>query len=98
MDKTTDSTHGPLYDTEQRVTLTDRARLTVSGVTEVLKFDDTTAAFETTKGRLTIRGEELRVESMDVEAGNVALKGRVNALGYSGDGSEKSGMLGKLFR
>ena len=85
-------------DTEQTLTLVNRRRLTISGVTEVLRFDDTSAAFQTVKGRLAVRGENLRVEAMDVEAGNVILKGTVSALGYAGDGTEKSGVFGKLFR
>ena len=85
-------------DEEQTLTLVGRRRLTISGVTEVLRFDDTSAAFQTVKGRLAVRGENLRVETMDVEAGNVILKGTVSALGYTGDGTEKSGVFGKLFR
>lgn len=83
---------------EHHLTLSGRKRLTLSGVTEVLRFEDTVALFDTTDGRLTIRGENLRVESMDVEAGNVILKGTICALGYAGDSDKKSGIFGKLFR
>lgn len=89
---------GELAETEQTVTLTDRRRLSVSGITEVLRFDDTAAVFDTVRGRLTVKGENLRVETLDVDAGNVILKGTVMALGYSGTNGERSGALGKLFR
>jgi len=85
-------------ETEQTLTLVNRRRLTITGITEVLRFDDTAAAFDTIKRRLVIRGENLRVETMDVEAGTVILNGTVSALGYVGDGSEKTGVFGKLFR
>lgn len=94
-DKHFDHTQG---NREHHLTLSDRKRLTLSGVTEVLRFEDTVALFDTTDGRLTIRGENLRVESMDVEAGNVILKGVVCALGYAGDSDRKNGIFGKLFR
>lgn len=85
-------------ETEQQLSLINRKRLAISGITEVLRFDDTAAMFDTVCGRLAVRGENLRVESMDVETGNVILKGTICALGYTGDGNEKSGVLGKLFR
>ncbi len=87
-----------LAETQQIVTLTDRRRLSVSGITEVIRFDDTTAAFDTVQGRLTVRGENLRVERLDVDAGNLILKGTISALGYTGNNAEKSGVFGKIFR
>lgn len=83
---------------EQTLTLLDRRRLSVSGITDVLRFDDTTAIFDTVRGRLTVRGDSLRVDVMDVEAGNVILNGTVVALGFSDDGKDSSGVLHKLFR
>ena len=83
---------------EQTLVLKNRQQLTLSGITDVKRFDDTSAMFDTVCGRLCVRGENLRVEVMDVEAGNVILKGTVHALGYVGDGTEKSGVFGKLFR
>lgn len=97
MDYNSNATN-PQEEREQTLTLVNRRRFTVSGVTEVLRFDDTAAAFDTVKGRLVVRGEGLRVETMDVEAGNVTLNGTVSALGFTGDGSEKGGVFGKLFR
>lgn len=89
---------GELAEIEQQVTLTDRRRLSVSGITEVLRFDDTAATFDTVRGRLTVKGENLRVEALDVDAGNLILKGTISALGYTGNSAEKSGVFGKLFR
>lgn len=83
---------------EQIVTLTDRRRLSVSGITEVIRFDDTVAVFDTVRGRLSVKGENLRVETLDVDAGNVILNGTVSVLGYAGNTAEKSGVFGKLFQ
>lgn len=83
---------------EQTLTLLDRRRLTVTGITDVLRFDDTTAVFDTVRGRLTVRGENLRVDVMDVETGNVTLNGTVAALGFSSEGGDGAGVLRKLFR
>ena len=83
---------------DQTLTLKNRRQLTLSGITDVKRFDETGAVFDTVCGRLCVKGENLRVEVMDVEAGNVTLKGTVHALGYLGDGGEKAGVFGKLFR
>lgn len=89
---------GNTVQEEQKLILSDRNQLAVSGVTDVLRFDETTAVFDTVRGRLTVKGENLRVEIMDVEAGNVTLKGTVSALVYAGDSAEKSGFFSKLAR
>lgn len=83
---------------EQTLMLKNRRQLSLSGITDVKRFDEAGAVFDTTCGRLCVKGENLRVEAMDVEAGNVVLKGTVHALGYVGDGGEKSGVFSKLFR
>ena len=89
---------GEPTEREQTLTLKNRRQLTLSGITDVKRFDDTGAVFDTVCGQLCVKGENLRVDVMDVEAGNVILKGTVHALGYVGDGAEKSGVFGKLFR
>ena len=89
---------GNTVQEEQKLILSDRKQLAVSGVTDVLRFDETTAVFDTVRGRLTVKGENLRVEIMDVEAGNVTLKGTIGALVYAGDSAKKSGFFSKLAR
>ncbi len=83
---------------EQKLILSDRKHLSISGVNDVLRFDETTASFQTSLGKLTIKGENLRMETMDVESGNVILKGKISALAYMGDSPEKSGFFNKITR
>lgn len=61
----------------------DRSRLTVTGVRRVLHCSADSAAVETNKGTLNIAGVELSVTALDLDAGEVKLAGRFDALEYT---------------
>ena len=46
-----------------KLTLTERKTLTLTGVTDVISFDENTVLLTTTLGRLEIQGESLRQTS-----------------------------------
>ena len=62
------------------VSLTDRSTLTVTGVSEVVSFEDTAAELTTDGGSLWVHGEGLRLK--DLEGGRLVLTGQVSALIY----------------
>lgn len=64
------------------LTLESRSRLSVTGVTEVVSFDDTAVVLETTQGTLTVQGENLQLKTLTTEGGRVAVEGSVSALDY----------------
>lgn len=65
-----------------KVTLSDRKKLTVTGVDEVVSFDDTTVQMETSLGSLTVYGQQLRLKNLSPEAGQLELIGEVEAMVY----------------
>ncbi len=79
------------------ITLRDRTQLQISGVLEVISFDETGVALRTSRGTMTVDGENLHVSTLDIDRGEVILDGTVNAISYTGDGSEKTGFLARLF-
>ncbi|MBQ8397110.1 MAG: sporulation protein YabP [Clostridia bacterium] len=79
------------------ITLRDRAQLQISGVCEVISFDDASVVLRTTRGAMTVEGENLHVSTLDIDRGEVILDGTVNGIYYTGDGSEKSGFFARLF-
>lgn len=79
-----------------KLTLDSRKRLTISGVTEVVSFDDTTVLLKTTQGTLMIHGDHLSLRTLTLENGQVAVDGTVNALHYEAAG-EQGGFLRRLF-
>lgn len=73
--------------------LTERQSLTVSGVTEVLNFDETAVRLQTTLGLLWVYGQQLRLKHLDPEGGVLTLTGTVGALVYE---QKKGGRLSRL--
>ena len=65
------------------VTLTERADVAVTGVIEVLSFDESSVLLRTAVGDLALEGTGLRVHTLDVEGGRLAVSGEVQALYYS---------------
>lgn len=81
-----------------RVTLDDRSALAVSGVVEVERFDENEIVMSTSRGTLVVRGEELHIEKLSLDGGDLKVEGSVDALVYEddGDGRER-GLLARLF-
>ncbi len=65
-----------------KLTLTERNTLTMTGVTEVVSFDDTAVVLHTTLGTLVVQGRDLQLKTLSQEGGQVAVEGTVSALSY----------------
>ena len=75
-----------------------RKRLELSGVLDVLRFDEGEAEFSTTLGDLAIDGRGLRIEAFDTERGAVLLTGEVEAMTYlSPEDAPTKKKSGRLF-
>ena len=80
----------------QNLILESRKRLSVSGVEEVDGFDETYVSVRTSLGTLSVRGHDLRVESLSVETGELLITGEIGELLYE-ETSVRSGWLKRLF-
>ena len=79
-----------------QVTLAEREKLTVTGVEEVLRFDENEVELRTSRGRLLVRGEDLHVGRLAIESGELGVDGAVTELVYA-DEPERAGFFGRLF-
>ena len=89
-----------LNNVVQNLILENRNKLNVSGVKDVLSFDDELVAMETELGLLTIKGDNLRINKLSIDTGDVTVEGEIYNLGYS-DHSKKSqetGIFSKIFK
>ena len=85
----------------QNLILENREKLSISGVLDVLSFDDQIVILETELGLLTVKGENLRINKLSLDTAEVIIDGEVYNLGYSEkDLAKKSGggLLNKIFR
>ena len=62
--------------------LTERKSLSVTGVTEVVRFDEDAVVLQTDMGTLTVQGEQLQLKELSVEGGRVTVEGTISALSY----------------
>lgn len=65
-----------------KLVLTERKQLTMSGVTEVLGFEESGVLLQTALGSLMVHGQELKLKTLSPEGGQVVIEGSVSALVY----------------
>ncbi len=71
------------------VLLENRSRLVLTGVSEIKSFREGAAEFDTRLGLLQITGEEMHMERLDLEEGEVELKGNFISLYYPEENKER---------
>ena len=80
-----------------KLTLSDRKSLTMTGVTEVMSFDEQSVVLQTGLGTLTVHGQDLQLKNLSLDGGQVAVEGQIAALIYQ-EPRPARGWLGRLFR
>jgi len=79
-----------------RLMLDERRQLTVTGVAEVVSFDENAVVLTTDMGTLVIQGKELQLKTLSVEGGQVAVEGTVASMSYE-EPRQAGSMLRRLF-
>ena len=83
----------------QNLVLENREKLSISGVLDVLSFDDQVVIVETELGLLNVKGENLRINKLSLDTSEVIVEGDIYSLFYSEKSSEKkSSIIGKIFK
>jgi len=82
-------------DQKHTLALSARTHTELSGVTEVLSFDEVCVMLSTVCGELAVEGEGLRVGTLDMARGIVVIDGKVNGLYYTDQrDTRKKGFFG----
>ena len=84
------------FQLPHKLVLSNRKDLTVTGVTEVISFDESAAVLRTEQGTLLVHGNALQLKTLSTDGGQVAVEGNVSALIYEETGS-KGGWKRRLF-
>ena len=89
-----------IEDNKGNLILENRKRLTLSGVLEVISFDEEKILLNSKLGALTIKGNELKMNKLDVQNGDVMINGEIYYVVYSAKEvkKQKESILGKLFK
>lgn len=84
----------------QNLILENRGKLSVSGVNDVLSFDDQVVMVDTELGLLTVKGENIRINKLSLDTSEVIVEGEVSSLTYSQNKQDKNSgtLLSKIFK
>lgn len=77
-----------------------REHISITGVTDVLSFDEDSIIADTEMGLLVLKGANLHVSKLNLDDGEVIVDGQIDSLEYN-DGQlmkGKSSFLSKLFK
>lgn len=78
-----------------KLTLQQRESLNMTGVTEVVSFDDSAIILKTHMGELCVQGDGLLLKTLSLEGGQVAVTGHITSLVY--EEPRPAGRLRRLF-
>lgn len=79
-----------------KLTLNERSNLTMTGVSEVVSFDDTTVILHTSLGTLVVQGQGLQLKQLSLDGGQVAVDGTISSLLYEQQ-RQNGGWMHRLF-
>lgn len=80
-----------------KLTLSERGSLTITGVTEVVSFDELSVVLHTALGNLVIQGSRLQLKNLSLDGGQVSVEGKVDAMIYE-EPRQSGGWLHRLLR
>ncbi|MBQ9070437.1 MAG: YabP/YqfC family sporulation protein [Clostridia bacterium] len=69
----------------------------MSGVNDIRGFDDGYILLDTTSGRITVEGSDLKIESLSKDGGNILVKGGVTGVFSSVIKEGRKGIIKRLF-
>ncbi|MDO5549673.1 MAG: sporulation protein YabP [Lachnospiraceae bacterium] len=84
-----------------RVMMEDRGKMSITGIVDVVSFDENQVVLDTDKGLLTIKGKDLCVSRLTLDKGEVDVDGQADSLVYSSNEAlRKTGesLLSRLFK
>lgn len=76
--------------------LTGRSFLALTGINEVISFDESLVSLDSQGTILSISGQGLSIVKLSLESGELSVSGRIDAIIYTDD-EPKKGFLAKLF-
>ncbi len=85
---------------KQNIFIENREKITVSGVIDVESFDDENVILDTELGVLIIKGQELHINKLSIENGELIIEGDIISCTYTDEDIRTKGLgfLGRIFK
>lgn len=77
-------------------TVTDRSTIELTGIRAVESFDEASIVLSVSSGGLTVEGEQLHIEVLNLEKGIVSAVGKIHAVFYTDSVSRPRGLFSRL--
>lgn len=85
--------------TNQNIIMENREKISITGVIDIHSFDDELVLAQTELGILTIKGDDLRMNKLNLDNNELIVEGQICAVAYSDASEEKTkGFMKKLFK
>ena len=75
----------------------DRKSLSISAVNQVDSFDEQTVYLYTDMGQLTIKGNNLHLDHLNTDTGDITITGTIHGMMYTND-QTKNGFISRIFK
>lgn len=84
-----------------KIAVVGRNSGTITGVSDVLSFDENEIMVDTEMGMLTLKGRQLHISRLSLELGEMDMEGKIDSFVYSEKGHKKKqegSLISRLFR
>ena len=85
----------PLPAKHHSLSLEGREKLSLTGVEDVSGFDESLIVLTTGQGELSVRGQSLHIEKIDLASGMLEVRGHIQELSY--EEPARAGFFSRLF-
>ena len=84
---------------EHKLELDLREKLSLTGVKEIMSFDEKNVNVKTNCGELSIDGDNIHINVLNVEKGELEIQGKINGINYFDVyESDKKNLLSRIFK
>ncbi|SHJ70776.1 sporulation protein YabP [Clostridium amylolyticum] len=89
-----------LEEKKSNLALESRKKLSLNGVIEVISFDEEKILLNTCLGMLTVKGQGLKMNKLDVQNGDILIVGNIDSFVYTSTQPKKDseGIFKRLFK
>ena len=88
-----------LSKSEHKIILNFRESLSITGVKEIINFDDKNINLKTICGEMSVDGENIHINILNVEKGELEISGKINGINYFDiDESDRKTLLSRIFK
>jgi len=80
------------------IIIENRERTNITGVVDVIGFDDESISLNTNQGGLVLQGRGFKINNLNVDTGELVIDGVVDSLSYEEVSKQKGSLWSRMFK